>query len=222
MRTPARPQVIVPSQPRPQSPLSSLLDYEDDDDVIGPQPAPAASTSRIGQGSELASQPSPVTPHRQIQIPAYNPEEPPSDAEDDLLEALVTNNESTKPSPSPSLKINIGKLSATTSITATATSKPLNVPPVQRDKRRRDEDDDDELLERLAAKSKRANSTDAEGQDASPVSKPTASATASATNKPTVEGPKKFKMKIGISKGNFDGTSQSSQSRTGAKDGDEG
>ena len=75
----------VPSQLRPQSPLSSLLDYDDDDDVTSPS---------LQQGSSSLTQleDGPVQ-HRQIEIPPYDPsaeEKPSSDPEDDILEALVT------------------------------------------------------------------------------------------------------------------------------------
>lgn len=245
IRSPRPQTVVVPSQQRPESPLSSLLDYEDDDDIIGPQPANAntnananatASSSRLAQGpSEQKPEPptGPVTPYRQIQIPAYDPgeQDPASDAEDDLLEALVAS-KSTKPEPpsSPSPKPNTrstAAAAAAASAAAAAASKSLDNAPQREKRRRTDEDDDDELLERLAAKSKRANSAGVDEQDTLvvPTTKPTsasATTTATATSKPTEEGPKKFKVKIGVSKGKFGGAPQPPLSRTGAKDGDGG
>jgi protein phosphatase-4 regulatory subunit 3 len=217
LRTPTKQQAIVPSQQRPQTPtpLGALVDYDDDDDVIGPQPASAASSSRVEAEPRSVSVAS-VTP-RQIQIPAYDPDEPSSDPEDDMLEALVTHNEAAKRSPSPKFGASDTTKDAATS--ATDIGKLSGVPPIQRDKRRREEDDDDELLVRIAAKSKRANSVEVEGEGRPSASKST-NVTITAANKSNEEGPKKLKLKIGLSKGKFDGASQASS--TGTKDGDRG
>ena len=211
MQTPTKPQAFVPSQrPPTPTPMEALVDYDDEDEeVIGPQPASAASTSGSeAEPSSLAS----VTP-RQIQIPAYDPDEPPSDPEDDMLEALVTHNEA-KQTPSP-------KIGAKDTVApfAADSDKSLDAPPMQRDKRRRDaDDDDDELLARIAAKGKRANSADVEGDDRPVPSKPTN--VAITTTSKLGSDTKKVKLKIALSKSKFDGFSEASS--TGARDGDGG
>ena len=64
----------VPSQNRPVSPLSSLLEYEDDEDAASP------SSEQIQTEKEPSTPQSPVLTHRQIQILPYDPsQDEPSD-----------------------------------------------------------------------------------------------------------------------------------------------
>lgn len=197
--------VRQPNAPSPQaSPLSSLLDYDEDDDIpspVGRQP----DSPRFLREEESRVPKSPVLVHRQIQIlPAKPPE--PSDPEDDLLEALVTNGQ-TKHSPSSSAPQPTGS--------AGKAGMPLAMRP--REKRRRtDEDDDDELLERLASKGKR-HSVDSRSEQPEAPSKVS-------PFKNGDEGPKKLKLKFGASSRAVAASPPTAtpSSRNSTKDGDEG
>lgn len=162
-------------QQRPVTPLSSLLEYEDEDEgaiVIG-QGAPTSDEENGGTPR------SPVLPHRQIQILPYDPSsEPPvergaedgegvsavsptssggasSDPEDDLLEALVS-----VPSKS-ALKVQVRQQMPTPQSSPADKRKSGAPPPPElprlREKRRRggEEDEEDDMLERLAPKNRR-------------------------------------------------------------------
>ncbi|TDL29640.1 DUF625-domain-containing protein [Rickenella mellea] len=204
--------------PRSVSPLSSLLDYDEDDDTpipVGTARSPGGFLRDDGEASPF----SPVFAPRTIQIPpsTQEPEPPePSDPEDDLLEALVTNG---KP----------GASSPTTPIPRPATpgpsSKPtptLSMPPMRtREKRRRqEEEEDDELLERLASKSKRPSlGSPSKGLGAGAQQTEGLGKAESAKN--SDEGPKKLKLKLAVTS-RVVSSSSPANSRNNTKDGDEG
>ncbi|KAH8118659.1 DUF625-domain-containing protein [Phellopilus nigrolimitatus] len=173
----------VPVQQRPASPLSSLLDYDEDDDV----PTQTSNQSRPGQ--EPSAPESPVLPHRQIQILPYEPSQvESSDPEDDLLEALVSKGVDTTSSTRPA-------------------GPPKSQPALEsaqmrpREKRRRGDDsgdDEDDMLERLAPKNRRLSNASITS-NASSDDETRAKARATAL-KPTEDGPKKLKLKFSVSR----------------------
>ena len=169
-----RPQLFT-SQ-RPQSPLSSLLEYDDDDDTVASPRTELPNPILAGRQSDqdITTPQSPVLQHRQIEILPY---EPSSDPEDEILESIVSKSAKladTSPSPLKS------------SVTQSTTSKiPLPDGPKLREKRRRPDDDDD-MLEKLTPKNRRiaSNDTSSGGKEKVTVAKA------------SDEGPKKLKLKF--------------------------
>ena len=202
----------VPSQ-RPVSPLSSLLEYDEDDEPTQRQPEASTSNTLLSphvlENTTITPQ-SPIIPHRQIQILPYEPSEssdPPGDDVDDILENLVS-------------KKSIQTLSSQSRIPVPSKSPaPLEMPPIRsREKRRRrDEDDDeDELLERLVNKSRRLS-------DASSDEKREAKPKPVIIPKLTEEGPvKKLKLKLTSVKASLEPSPINATGRASAKDGDNG
>lgn len=210
---------------RPVSPLSSLLDYDDDDDLPSPSLAQAPRLGVALGADAAAAPPSPVLQHRQIEILPYEPPdgegeaarerasaperetELPSDPEDDLLEALVQN----------------GLLKSAPSTPGKA--EPPSEPPEPRlrDKRRRsDEDEEDSLLERLASKTRRLS----KGGSA-PAPAPSLLGLSDTPKGAAVVGPKTMeeasapkRLKLKFSAARTVGTTPSS--RTGGKGGENG
>ncbi|KLO19930.1 DUF625-domain-containing protein [Schizopora paradoxa] len=199
---PGQPQMnrprLVPSQLRPQSPLSSLLDYDDDDDITSPSLLQASSSlNQLGDG--------PVR-HRQIEILPYDPsseDKPSSDPEDDILEALVTKSKGD------------GAASAKASSKSPPPSKQsMDLPSRLREKRRRsEEDEEDEMLERLATKNRRL------GNSASDESKSRPSPVA---GKPSEDGAKKLKLKFSMTRTSDQLTQTPPSSKPDSKDAEKG
>lgn len=198
-----RPALTPPRTP----PISSLVDYgdDDDDDLEALVPVDTDFLTSIPSRREQNIQDQPVAPSADLlssprlssrQIPSSIPPRRPflEDDEDDLLEALVRSKDSN-------------------SLLSIATPKTPDlglVPMRPREKRRRD-DDDDELLERLASKAKRP---DLRAEKALPVS-------GGRGTRPGDDLPKKITLKFGLTSL---GTSSSlpSPSEASAKDGDTG
>ncbi|KAI5119593.1 hypothetical protein M0805_005763 [Coniferiporia weirii] len=185
----------VPSHQRPTSPLSSLLEYDDDEEpsgLLSNQPRP---------GEESATPGSPVLPHRQIQILPYEPSErEPADPEDDLLEALVSKKADVMPP---------ARAGAPPKPQVTSEAPPMRL---REKRRRRDDEDEDDVLERLAPKNRRVSNP---GGDQ-------AAAKAWATmSKVGEDGPKKLKLRLSSSKPIVE-TKPAAPPRTDSKDGGNG
>lgn len=165
----------VPSQQRPQSPLSSLLEYDEDDDITSPRTEPPNPllAGRLPDQNPSSPQ-SPVLQHRQIEILPY---EPSSDPEDDILESLVSNNAKKGDALVPASKA---------ALTARSTSEGLK----PREKRRRPEEEDDDMLERLTPKNRRLSNSNS-SDTPSPEIKDRV-----VTVKSSDEGPRKLKLKF--------------------------
>ncbi|EJD01533.1 DUF625-domain-containing protein [Fomitiporia mediterranea MF3/22] len=164
----------VPSQNRPVSPLSSLLEYDDDEEM------PPLSEQIRSEKEPPAPRP-PILPPRQIQILPYEPnanDSEPSDPEDELLESLVSKDVDEKPPPPDVQK-----------------GPPATTQAQVPEKRRRGEEEED-AFERLAPKNRRlSNASDEASQVAA--AKVRAAAAAETTRKAGEEGgPKKLKLKF--------------------------
>lgn len=169
-------------QQRPVTPLSSLLEYEDEDEgaiVVGTAPGAGGSDDEDGALR------SPVLQHRQIQILPYDPaSEPPverfgaeddglggvpspsssggasSDPEDDLLEALVSKKPETRvqtQQPTPQTSPLPSHWQNAPGEKRKAGAPPPEILPRPREKRRRggEEDEEEDMLERLTPKNRR-------------------------------------------------------------------
>lgn len=189
----------VPSQLRPQSPLSSLLEYDDDDDVTSPSLL-QASSSQLDDG--------PIR-HRQIELLPYDPsteDKPGSDPEDDILEALVTKSKGDGAATSKSLS----KLSPP----PVSSKQPMDLPSRLREKRRRtDEDEEDEMLERLVTKNRRLSN--ASSDENKPRPSPIAAMSAE-------EGAKKLKLKFSMTRTSDPLTQTPPSSKPDSKDAEKG
>ncbi|KAL5507911.1 PSY2 [Sanghuangporus vaninii] len=167
----------VPSQNRPVSPLSSLLEYDDDDDATSPL------SEQIRSEKDPSTPQSPVLPHRQIQILPYDPsQDEPSDPEDELLESLVSKRSDGQASPPPK-----------------------SLPAKLAEKRRRGDDEDD-AFERLAPKNRRLSNASEEASKAA-AARARAAATEEANagktsdeNQGQSPAPRKLRVKITVSK----------------------
>lgn len=206
----------VPSQQqRPISPLSSLLEYDEDDDAEKDAQSEPSTTS--------ATSPAASAPHQQIQIPPYEggASDEPSDPEDDLLESLVSKAADGEPPPGH-----------------VPTDDSMRLP---REKRRRGEEEEDDALERLAPKNRRisgggdgASTPSSEGDEDS-------SSTSVASTRPSPlaistggkqgnndegggggSGPKKLKLRFAPSKSLLGAKATSIPVSTESKDGGNG
>lgn len=155
-------------QQRPVTPLSSLLEYEDEDEgavIVSNAPAPDV---------EGGAPRSPVLQHRQIQILPYDPLSEPfedegvgsetaspsssggasSDPEDDLLEALVPKSVKQSQQQQPTPRASPVHLSAEK---RKAGAPPPEAPRLREKRRRSGDDEEEDMLERLVPKNRRVS-----------------------------------------------------------------
>ncbi|KAI0650842.1 DUF625-domain-containing protein [Trametes meyenii] len=205
MRSSPKPQQFNAGSPR-TPPLGSLVDYDEGDDAGGENGSPPSPGPPSGRASPVPGGFIPVSCYPHSDAPPASPrmshrlvsvKSPLSPEEDgDILEALAKGGQSLLPKLSSGPESGVGS------------------------KRRRD-DDDDELLERLANKAKRPTPSPLSPKDDTDSSPGVAKAL---PTKPSEEGPKKLKLKIGAIGVAVASSSAppSSPSSTGTKDGDNG
>lgn len=192
---PQRPRTqTVPSQPRHESPLSALVDYDDDDDVANP----SSQLSKDGKSSGEM-----VTP-QQIQITPFVPTENDTspDPEDVILEDLMSG-------------LNSTEIPIKTRSTSDEQRKDfVDVPSRLREKRRRnEEEDEDEMLERLMSKSRRLSN---------PLPDDTKSRSTVVASAKSEDAPKKLKLRFSAGKALNQRSSALPPSKPGSKDAEKG